>query len=227
MEPNEYLFSKEFRGFGPEGIATLFYPGGFTDYGPLDLLVNHSSSAEALSNGIVAIYADYWMTFDVLDQFVHKLIRRYQAECNEPIELTPQDFRVKSIDAFYPKAWSDHQRNFYKEANQTQLGFRYFFPTINLTLIYLKADAIETYKILEKAKIYPNFVVLQDHGGFGGGWVDFGGESALYKAVKLKPQYLYVADNTEVWPGYLQVTEGFRDEGQMHNFSRVLYALSK
>jgi hypothetical protein len=223
MEPREYLFGKKGAAFGPQGVANLFYPGGFTDHGPLDLLLGHYQSVESVSNGVVAVYVDYWMTFEALEEFIQNIGMRYQAECSLSIELTCQDFGVNSISAFYPKTWTEDQVGFYLDSKQTHLGFRYFFPAINLTLIYLKAEAIETYKLLQKNKIYPNLVVLQDHGGYGGAWTDFGGDSALYKSAKVKPKYLYVADNTRTWPGYNKVSDGFCDEGQAHRFIRSIY----
>jgi hypothetical protein len=220
MGPKELLISKEGRAFSPDGIATIYYPGGHFDYGPLDLLLNAYPSA------VVAIYADYWVEFDDLEKFIKSIRRRYETGRQVVVtELTPKDFGAKNIDAFYPKCWTDQQVQHYREENQTQLGFRYYFPEINLTLLYLKADAMQVYKSLQKVNIYPDIVVLQDH-GYGGGWVDFGGESLLYKAAKSKPKYLYVAENTTAWPGYSQISDSHLDEGQMHHFLRSLYLKS-
>lgn len=218
MQPKEYLLSNEGRAFSPDGIATIYYPGGFLDYSPLDLLLGRTSSA------VVAIYADYFTAFDdEFANFLKSIRRRYYADYPIETELTPKDFNAKHIKDFYPNDWTDELRRSNRGESQYQLGFRYYYPKINFTLIYLKADAVKVYTSLQKVNIYPDVVVLQDHGGI---WTEFGGDSSLYKAAKRKPKYLYVARNTTVWPGYTKISDASLDEGQTPHFLRSLYIKS-
>ena len=73
-------------------------------------------------------------------------------------------------------------------------------------------------------------MVLQDH-GFGGGWAVFGGEnSPLYRVMKNNlPTYILLepGGNTDIWPGYIQVTKpyapGIKNANAMHMNKRALY----
>ena len=69
----------------------------------------------------------------------------------------------------------------------------------------------------------PYALVVQDY-GFGGNWARFGGaESPLWSLARnfALPQWLLVADDTESWPGYEEVSQA--DCGGMHATPRRLF----
>ena len=223
MKPNQYISANRNNLFPPTGNAILFYPGAYTDYGPLDMLVT-PNEAGMIAGAITAIYVDYWITQEKIIEFGDKIRRHYSVGFPIVFDLSPSDFGLKSLDAFYPKTWTLKQKEFYQPKGQTVLGKRLYFHELNLTLLYLVAEAIQVYKIIQRCNVYPNMVVLQEH-GMVGLWTEFGGESLLYKASRKKPKFLYVAKNTIPWPNYHAVSETQVDIGQMHNHERRIYII--
>jgi len=225
MSPEEYFRSQDRQFFGISGRPVLFYPGAGLDLGPIEFLL--SSTDESVD----AIYVDYGL-HDVQIEILLRDIRNrlYLGEPKKISEIHPYDFGIKTIRSFYPskRNCTDEEWNLLQywmpyPIIQDWLGFRFFFD--RLTLVYIKADAIMTYRILQKNKIYPNIVVLQEHDG--GTWTNFGGNSKLYNAAHVKPQYLYVADNTQPWPEYFQRTDEGSETDFLNrsDFIRFLYSL--
>lgn len=226
--PKQWIHDNGGNAFGPDGAVRIFYPGGFTDFGPLDLFLGPNGYG-CTHGHITAVYADYLIDSEQIRKFAGQVRSRYQAE--EPIvsELQAADFGAQKISDFYPKApaeWSEEEERLYRPAEQKVLGCRFFYRTINLTLIYLQAEATKVYKALNKINLIPNIAVLTEH-GYGGFWTQLDGDSVLYNAVTKKPTFLYVQENARPWPGYERISDWFVDEGQMHHFKRSLYRRSK
>ena len=222
MNPHNFLAENEKHLFLPDGNVRMYYPGGCTDYGPLTLFRDL-----ACLRHVTAIYADYSVGQDQMFEFANEVGRKLESREFVAVNVNPSHFNVGGINHFYPKSpneWSPEDARRYRPENQPSLGVRIVFLKISLTLIYLQSEAIQTLKILNKVRWHPNFVVLTEH-GYGGYWTAFEGESLLFKAAKIKPEFLYVQRNAEPWPGYERVTEGSIDAGQMHDFERSLYKL--
>jgi hypothetical protein len=113
-----------------------------------------------------------------------------------------------------------HVGDSYAFENQVSL-----FKASRMHFRFFGTDAIKTFELLLKTEGPPTFLVLQDHGD-GGNWTRFGrgGElEQLATSLGLFPKFLFVADNTEAWEGYEQVTEYVVYGGQMHTHARALY----
>ncbi len=222
LTPQEYLQKNRTYLWGPTNTITLYYPGAWQDYGPLDLVLGWHRTRDA-QTPVVAIYVDYACTRGMVLQFAKAIESRYRTSIDDASELKPEVFGKKNIRDFYHKDMKPKKVDQWIDAQVDEdpfFGTRVFYSSINLTLIYLKTDAIETYQILQNQKIFPNIIVLQDH-GLGGQWTRFCGDSMLYNVSKVKPTLLYV--HREPWPNYKPVSKYHIDKGQMHQFERRLY----
>lgn len=221
MKPENYYRSLMGHAFGASGRATIYYPGSAGDDGPIDLFLS------ATDESVDFYYVDYVREGVNLDSVREKIE-------NDPrrgsliveTELSPGDFGASSLKAFYPSRgrctedeWARLSRRM--PANQENLGFR--ISNGRATFTYLEAEAIQCFKVLLKNKIFPNVVVLEDP-GFGGEWTCFGGDSKLFRAAKIQPRYLYVAEGTAPWPNYVQVTNHRIDENSAHRRRRSIYS---
>jgi hypothetical protein len=228
MTPAEYLYQAGSNRWGPLGGAILFYPGGFTDTGPLELLINARFHGEGdlLGFPVTAIYVDAVASPNQVGEFCDAIMQRFSADGYQRTLLQPDHFGKTRAD-FYPKerdpyfAAIDNYAGHYPIPDDLYFGERVSFPSIQLSLIYLKAEAIQTYRILQSLQIYPNIVVLQDH-GYGGQFATYYGDSLLYRAAKSKPNFLYIEQGQEMWPGFVQASTPHIDHGQMHDYPRVL-----
>lgn len=250
----QYFTSKERAAWRAFETPLLYYPGGFDDIEPLDMILGgeslsdsyepyHSSRDSRSRRGALfpafaqAIYADYSINDESLDRFIESIKSRYgMYEHSEVIQqrLSPEDFN-KNLDDFFPSPssrwpfyqtqtdgnWSEFNRFDPRDQRDYFFGRRIYFNSIGFNLIYLRTEAIQTYRILQSMKVNPNIVVFHDL--FGGAWTDFGGESLLYKAAKVKPRYLYSGDNVDPWPNYQRVAESRLNSDGRQSIHRSLY----
>ncbi len=98
----------------------------------------------------------------------------------------------------------------------------------SLSVLFLGADGHATYDALfcqDGRERPPYAVVLQDH-GFGGNYSNFG-RGGLLEQIAIRagvfPEYLFVAENTEPWSGYVRVPDVEGSRGGMHGHLRHLY----
>lgn len=235
MLPIEYLYQVTGSGWGnPSASACLYYPGAYTDTGPLDLILRSRSPDgwQPFNAFATAIYVDINIDAEGIENLVNRMKRLYSTRIALVTDISPADFGSFKHENFLP----DPDDRFYESVpgyageyllmDRDFFGVRIFFPEIQLNLVYLRAEAIQTYRILQKAKIYPNIVVLQDHGPWGFQYATFYGESLIYKAAKVLPDYLYLANEGVPWPGFERVSDAYRDAGQEHHYERYL-AVSK
>lgn len=231
MSPIKYLHQAGLVRWGsPIESACLYYPGSYTDTGPLDLILkSRSMDGQApFDSSVTAIYVDINLTLDLMEQLIARIKRRYLLNTALVDDLSPVDFGSFKYADFLP----DENDSFYAAApnyareyvveNHSFFGVRAFFPEIQLNLIYLKAEGVQAYRTLQRAKIYPNIVVLQDHGPWGFQFASFYGDCLLYKAAKVLPRYLYLANEGDPWPGFERVSDSYCDEGQEHHYERYL-----
>jgi hypothetical protein len=230
--PSEYL---EQSAFEPSGVATLFYPGAGTDFGPLSMVLGAMHSARNLGSVcsefgfLSAFYVDY--AVDGLTCVQDFLIK------NIPDELGPHLGSVHNpiLTSFSPSDFGSVHRDFFSPESlvgpeeQEFFGLRCVYPEWRLSLTYIKGDALATLKVMARRGIHPNIVVLQDH-GWGQQWFHFSGpDSPLIKVAKHAPKYLYVGDNSSAWPGYDQVSEYVVHAGQgtSRPHARALFVKAK
>ena len=231
MLPIEYLYAAGNRRWGnPIATACLYYPGAYTDTGPLDLILRSRSpyGVQPFDSAATAIYVDININADGIENLINRIKRLYSTHTALVEEISPSDIGSFQYEDFLPNP-NDH---FYESVpdyadeyileDRDFFGAKIFFPEIQLNLVYLKTEAIQTYRMLQKVKIYPNIVVLQDHGPWGFQYATFYGESLLYKAVKKLPHYLYLPNEGDPWPGFERVSDAYRDEGQEHHYERYL-----
>ena len=204
----QYFTSKERAAWRAFETPLLYYPGGFDDIEPLDMILGDESLSDSYYSpydfsrdsrsrrGALipafaqAIYADYSIDNESLDRFIKSIERRYRPYgLYEPFEviqqeLSPEDFNRK-LDDFFPSSkdpfyqtqtggnWSEFNRFDPRDQSDYFFGRRIYFNSIGFNLIYLRTEAIQTYRILQSMKVNPNIVVFHDL--FGGAWTDFGG----------------------------------------------------
>lgn len=233
MLPIEYLQKSTVSRWGnPAEAPCLYYPGAYRDTGPLDLILRSRSidGQAPFDSFATAIYVDINIALDEIERLITRVQRLYSTNVVLVNDLTPADFGPFTYADFLPNANDDFYASVpdyareYALAEHDFFGVRAFFPKIQFNLIYLRAEGVQAYRALQRAKIHPNIVVLQDHGPWGFQFASFYGECLLYKAAKTLPQYLYIANEGDPWPGFERVSDSHCDEGQEHHYERYLAA---
>ncbi|MCE9614887.1 MAG: hypothetical protein K8T26_11460 [Lentisphaerae bacterium] len=213
MTPDEYLTNQR-----PNG-GVLYYPGAGTDSGPFRLFAGAAGVA-------TIVYADYMTTRNDAEAFFAQIA----GEATVQIEgMKPGDFGAEAWDDFWPNNPASRSHATPDGAFALQARFSAVPGGPPIRFIYLATEAIQTFTILVRARIKPTVVVLQDH-GFGCNWDRFGKDGQLWKAAKgtkALPELLLVAENTDSWDGYIQLTEYAPCGGQMHAHSRALFRRSR
>lgn len=233
MLPIEYLHKVSGKGWGnPLTSVCLYYPGANLDTGPLDLILRSRSpdGRQSFNAFATAIYIDININAEGVENLISRIERLYSTRVGFVVDVAPSDFGSFGHEDFFPNT-NDHfydpepgYASQYILEDRDFFGVRIFFPEIQLNLVYLRAEAVQAYRILQKTKIYPNIVVLQDHGIWGFQHATFYGESLIYKAARVLPHYLYLANEGDPWPGFERVSDVYCDEGQEHHFERYLAA---
>ena len=198
------------------GNVTVYYPGSGADLGPMKLFAENCNLS-------LMIHIDYGLDKKSAEAPL-------QAFAAQSLDLWPQDHFLNSWDAFWP---NDEESRAFRRPEDAY-GFRlvlgrprtYSERNSNMFLfMFLRTEAVKTFDVFFRSKPAPTVIVLQDH-GYGENWTTFGRGGKLEsraRALKKLPKYLFVADNTEPWDGYEQISEYVVYEGQMHNFGRALY----
>lgn len=191
----------------PEIGTTLYYPGSGSDFQPLIDFINESSINRVY-------YVDYNENLSSTDVITALGPNWYIIE-ESP--LSPLDFKQND--------WANFWHNIDQVNPQCGPANAYGFEIIlknklNRKLChfhFLKTEAIRTFFILFNNKLMtpPDIIVLQDH-GLGGNW---GGQvfgyaedstAKLYGINKVSgnmPPFIYVGENTNPWPEYIQITD--------------------
>ena len=188
--------------------STLFYPGSGSDFQPMKTFLENSSIN-------TVYYIDYGITINSSDVMAALGI----------------DWTLVEESKIYPKhfeqtEWADFWYNVNLVDSELGPNNAYGFKlwVVNkddkkCNFTFLRTEAIKSFLILFSKKdkdIRPDLIVLQDH-GFGGQW---GGQvfgytedekSKFYRLNKVRgnslmPPYLYIAENTNPWPEYKQLT---------------------
>lgn len=194
--------------------CVLYYPGAGTDTQPFRLFGGNPHLSRV-------IYADYSPSAHHRQE-VERLFK-FRRPNARFVDLTPGDFGCQEWEEF----WYGNSESREESTPAKAFGIRGELPLHpRVRFDYLATEAVGTYSVLLKAGIRPNFIVLQDH-GFGGNWTTFGGRSQLYKLARQNnalPELLLVADNTDRWPQYEQVSEPVENCGAAKH-TRALFRL--
>ena len=221
--PEEYLYRKS-PDLATLRIASdeadgLHYPGAGTDCGPFELFARHSTVS-------VFVYCDYAITKEGALTFL-KDLPGFRAKAMH--ELSPMQFGTSDWASFWPSSQefgiSQGPETAFAIAATlvSESGRRVFF-------VYLRTEGSQSIVPLVNSGFRPTVVVLQDH-GFGGNWGQnrFGGEdSLLYRNLLItesRPRLLFVAENTDPWPGFECATVGKAYPGQESQHRRMLYEI--
>ena len=209
----------------------VFYPGSRIDVQPAIFL-------GSIGLAHCFVYADYSMTKEQLiaslDQ-TPRLLPGYRSVWRQPIAeryITPGHWRPNLTDA---------------EASQLALQFPTAKPfalleiverDVNATspspgpdrlaILFLGAEGCATFDALfcQDRRRVPHCIVIQDH-GWGGNPTVFGKGGMLERladATNSHPPYLYVSENSELWPDYVPIEAVPRAVGGEHQHGRLLYA---
>ena len=177
----------------------LYYPGGGCDVDPILLFYKHS--------GIRCfVYADFDQLLDRVPGF------RTQSQGS----LTPESLGVRE----WRDLWPPTLRAMASEHDSGPSGVWTALDPENggepITLISLRGEAAHIYWILwAKRGKAADVIVLQDH-GFAGNPSKFGAGGLLceYATATTLPKLLYVARNTDPWPGFVPCSKFGDPEGE-------------
>ena len=203
QKPSQYIndHPEEFRG------CTLFYPGAFTDTGPINLFLTDRKNNQVGGETRSAYYCD-----TAVDQqmYIKNHFARYYGRLDYPqiINLYPQDFRLES---WVKLTGTSLQSSSFAFRMELQIDL-----DVTGILFYMGTEAIRTYKFIFQRMRAPTVLILQDH-GYGGCY--FGGNSELFKCanrMKKLPNHLFVERHTDPWEGYEQVTQFVPAKGAMY-----------
>jgi hypothetical protein len=188
-----------------DAFKTIYYPGAGYDFSSF-YVFSHYSNIQSVYFVDYMNVEEYLPIRSVMDNRADQLA-----------VLSPPDFNKTKWSEFWPKElehmdWVFGADNNSESAWGRKVTFKHPKKTEqNVDFYYLGTEGVKTAEILLENKIFPNVVVLQDH-GFGGNWTSFGGaDSPLYKVMSNHlPEYLLAetpetGGNTEIWPGYVKV----------------------
>ena len=200
-------------------VKSVYYPGAGKDFSTLSYLHKKYQIREFM-------FSDY-------NESPNE--RPFENEKNEEIdgllfnvigEQFPDDYSCVSWIDFWdkrsPKISSFNEKN----CSIKKVSLNIEDSDVNLKYFY--TEAVGTFRVLNNSGIFPDLVVLQDH-GFGGNWAQFGGNSPLYQVALASgqlPKYLFVGDNTEPWDGYT-LYDVFHGEFGSAKHKRALYIHNK
>ena len=206
--PREYVRANQ--ALFHDGLV-VYYPGSGIDRDPFHTF-------ETCRNPVF-IHADYMTTED---QVHNEVLGQTGWRIAEVGDLNPGHFGMRCWDDF----WANHPESVRSANPDTAFGIRASLVSSDgnrATFIFLHTDGIGTYRVLTRLGRV-DVVVLQDH-GFGLNWDKFGANGALHQsAARHLPRWLYVAADTDPWPGYTRVTDyTCYDDGQMHGHQRALF----
>lgn len=214
-EPGTLPSPEEYLRMNPVPGGLLYYPGSYTDTGPMKLFyefgeVNRFLHADYLAMKGEALGTTQW------------LWEKYERKVTD---LGLETFGAGSWEDFWDPQIRERRRDNIQKSHGVRQEVRTGPAGEQVDFIFLHVDAIGAWKHLVRAGYKPDVVVLQDH-GFGGNWGHFGGEREFYRAVQQAghwPEYLLVADNTRPWPGYRAMSSSGHQAGQMHGHHRAIY----
>ena len=135
----------------------------------------------------------------------------------EEKELRPVDFNQTEWVSFWVNRDNVNEESGPANAHGYKITMHNDLIKKKCDFFFLRTEAIKTFLLLfsNAEPKSPDVIVLQDH-GFGGNWGNqiFGyadGQTAKFYGINkvsgYMPPYLYVAENTNPWPEYEQVTE--------------------
>ncbi len=222
----------------------LFYPGAGHDYGPMwyfnkhygikrfihvDYLLNYIRPPEKNSRSYTTTEQDIAKetllnfqdsSYNTINSFL-LLLENFPDYTIESIkEIFPSYFGVYNWDCFWD---SECPKSYHCPSYGIKIVLSNKADTIEF--FFLKTDAIGTYNLLLALDWNIQVMVVQDH-GFGCLWTSFAGKSRLYQIARLYnkfPNYLFVAEGHEIWPGYKQTHDAILiKRGQAHDFYRAV-----
>ncbi len=216
----------------------VYYPGSETDGHPLRIF-GKAHAAHCF------VYADYNFSAATVDEQLS----------NEENTQHPKGYKLLDLlelqeNELTPHGWTPHcnvdmNRHNFGDSRPPEGPFARFavlqrkdsfdddHGPERLAYIHVGGDGYATFDALfcQEAFNLPYAVLLQDH-GFGMNWNrdGFGGEENLLRQLaqgsgKPQPEWLFVAEHTEPWPGYQRASGP--DRGGMHWVDRFLYKSQK
>lgn len=213
LRPHEYLESNRVD------EVVLYYPGSETDFGPIELFAKNA-------NVVVSkvIHTDYGHRIG--QQTEGDFVPRLDVwNTGRMQRLGPKYFGVAEWHDFWPEDPRSRDHSISPEEAFAFMTYLSRPNAANIEFTFLATEATHTFSVLVRAGIVPTVIVLQNH-GWGRNWTSFGGESELWRrAVDLNalPDFLFVADGTDPWPGYEKVSSSYAYPGQMHDHARAIW----
>jgi len=192
--------------------ATIFYPGAGSDSDPLMLFASQCHIK-------TIIHVDY--SFDRNSAIKTSSILGNMLSIHE---LDPHNFGKSTWLDFWhsnpaSKAYGKTDRAYATKVKISHDGHTFDFQ-------FFGTEALQTFEVLFLSDDAPTVIVLQDH-GLGGLWTRFGEDGKLFYELVSRmsklPKYLYVAENTDAWEGYIRVTSYVAYPGQMHSHRRAIF----
>lgn len=198
---------------------SLYYPGAGYDFSTLQFFMENS--------GVNNFYYSDYMNIDikhdtVLDE-IKKWFLKFDYELENAISIRPSHFKQRNWNNFW------HPNENARFGSNTEYSFISKFIISrggkSWNLYYFGTEAIATYEILLKNKIFIDVIVTQDH-GLGGLWTSFCDNSLLEEIsvhYNMRPKFLF-SGGGNTWQGYEDASDWFGKFG-MHEAERKLYKL--
>lgn len=203
-----------------DAFKTIYYPGAGLDFSSFYVFSHYSN-----------IQSVYFVDYLNVEEYL-PIRSMMDNRADQLAVLSPQDFNKTMWSEFWANElehmeWVFGADNNSENAWGRKVAFKHPKKTEqNFDFYYLGTEGVKTAEILLENKIYPNLVVLQDH-GYGGNWTSFGGaDSPLYKVMSNHlPEYLLAATpdtegNTHIWPGYEKVAQPNPPSGNPQHFNQ-------
>jgi hypothetical protein len=213
----------------------LFYPGAYTDFGPLSFFAQVKGIRQVVYADRIPIHPSF------LKDSLKKHLPDFTISGFRPLlfdELLHSPFRVQVLrkmvqtaDKLKAEAEKQITKSVYKNDDVID---DYLIPGVQMYITRKGKTVVFTYFFEEGAAVFNSLMrsgydetvfVLQDHGIIG---PHFGGESPLYQSLKKSgnlPGFLLVSMGaTRPWPGYKAVNPPlYIKRGQMHQYMRVIF----
>lgn len=208
----------------------VYYPGSGTDGQPVELFGSTHSAHSFL-------YVDYGVPQAAIEADLDHAARRFRGyHTLARIQLAERDLNHNQWVQHADFGESAGNRNRYGgtppfgflEVLERDHGLDDDHGARRFAVIFLGADGIAAYDALfcqKQFAVKPFALVIQDH-GFGGNYDKYGQGGLLWRIANqcdALPQFLWVAENSRAWNGYIRIpgVDGVR--GGLHATPRFLY----
>jgi len=201
-----------------DSFKVVYYPGSGDDFSSLQLFGRFANIEKI-------IFTDYFNAPEIT-----KIRELIDERGENVVKIMPKHFNKRQWHQFWPSDRAAFSEEYIHPRYAWGRLLEFKPKNKSFQFYYLGTEAVKTVSILIENGIHPDVLVLQDH-GFGGNWTVFGRENLhLYNSmINHLPEYILLdpKGNTDIWPGYKQVTKtyipGILNANSAYTAKRALY----